>query len=224
MVYQEQVMRIASALAGFTLGEADILRKAMGKKKADVMATQMDKFLSGCGRAGIPEKKARKIWDHMEQFAGYGFNKSHSAAYAWLAYQTAYLKANYPAYFMAALLTSERANTDKMVVYIGECREMGIRVLPPDVNQSDIFFTVVGNDIRFGLAAIKNVARGRSRPCCGRARRDRSSRSRFCERVDLRAVNRRVVESFIKSGSLRYPRPAAGRRCSRPSTAPWSPG
>jgi DNA polymerase-3 subunit alpha len=203
MVYQEQVMQIASALAGFTLGEADILRKAMGKKKADVMATQMDKFLAGCAARGIPEKKARKIWDHMEQFAGYGFNKSHSAAYAWLAYQTAYLKANYPAYFMAALLTSERANTDKMVVYIAECREMGISVLPPDVNQSDIFFTVVGNDIRFGLAAIKNVGEGAVEAIL-RARRDRPFRSLFdfCERVDLRAVNRRVVESFIKSGSF----------------------
>ncbi len=143
MVYQEQVMQIASALAGFTLGEADLLRKAMGKKKAEVMAAQMDQFLKGCAGRGVAERKARKIWDAMEQFAGYGFNKSHSAAYAWLAYQTAYLKANYPAYFMAALLTSERANTDKMVQYVGECREMGIRVLPPDVNQSEMFFTVV---------------------------------------------------------------------------------
>ena len=143
MVYQEQVMQIASALAGFTLGEADILRKAMGKKKVDVMAAQMDQFLKGCAERGVNEKRARKIWDLMEQFAGYGFNKSHSAAYAWLAYQTAYLKANQPAYFLAALLTSERANTDKMVQYIGECREMGLRVLPPDVNQSELFFTVV---------------------------------------------------------------------------------
>ena len=139
MVYQEQVMQIASALAGFTLGEADLLRKAMGKKKVEVMAAQMDKFLKGCAGRGVAEKKARKIWDAMEQFAGYGFNKSHSAAYAWLAYQTAYLKANYPAYFMAALLTSERANTDKMVQYIGECREMGLRVLPPDVNESEMY-------------------------------------------------------------------------------------
>ena len=115
----------------------------MGKKKAEVMAAQMDQFLKGCASRGVAEKKARKIWDLMEQFAGYGFNKSHSAAYAWLAYQTAYLKANFPAYFLAALLTSERANTDKMVQYIGECREMGIRVLPPDVNCSDMFFTVV---------------------------------------------------------------------------------
>ena len=203
MVYQEQVMQIASALAGFTMGEADILRKAMGKKKADVMATQMDKFLKGCAARGIPDKRARKIWDHMEQFAGYGFNKSHSAAYAWLAYQTAYLKANYPAYFMAALLTSERANTEKMVVYIAECREMGISVLPPDVNQSDIYFTVVGDHVRFGLAAIKNVGEGAVEAIL-RARRDGPFRSlfEFCERVDLRAVNRRVVESFIKSGSF----------------------
>src|SRR5688500_6482369 len=167
MVYQEQVMQIASALAGYTLGEADILRKAMGKKKADVMATQKDKFLKGCAERGVNEKKANKIWDHMEQFAGYGFNKSHSAAYAWLAYQTAYLKANHPAFFMAALLTSERANTDRMVSYIGECRAMGIEVLPPDVNESDIYFGVVERGgaasrpaIRFGLAAIKNVGEG----------------------------------------------------------------
>jgi DNA polymerase-3 subunit alpha len=210
MVYQEQVMQIASALAGFTLGEADILRKAMGKKKADVMATQKQKFLEGCKSRAIPEKKAVRIWDHMEQFAGYGFNKSHSAAYAWLAYQTAYLKANYPAYFMAALLTSERANTEKMVQYIGECREMGIRVLPPDVNQSDIFFTVVngdgagGGDIRFGLAAIKNVGEGavvatlKAREQAGPF----DSLLDFCERVDGRAVNRRVIESFVKSGSF----------------------
>jgi DNA polymerase-3 subunit alpha len=204
MVYQEQVMQIASALAGFALGEADILRKAMGKKNAEVMATQKQKFLEGCKARGVPEKKAGRIWDHMEQFAGYGFNKSHSAAYAWLAYQTAYLKANHPAFFMAALLTSERANTDKMVSYIGECREMGINVLPPDVNQSDIFFTVVeGQHLRFGLAAIKNVGEGAVEAVL-RARTDGPFRSLFdfCERVDLRAVNRRVVESFIKSGSF----------------------
>ncbi|HYN02878.1 MAG TPA: DNA polymerase III subunit alpha [Vicinamibacteria bacterium] len=259
MVYQEQVMQIASALAGFTLGEADILRKAMGKKKAEVMATQMDQFLKGCAGRGVTEKKARRIWDAMEQFAGYGFNKSHSAAYAWLAYQTAYLKANYPAYFVAALLTSERANTDKMVHYIGECREMGIRVLPPDVNESDIFFSVVsgpretrveldgepagglpvglpegprgggateeegpatnqvpahpgatdgargaGEDIRFGLAAIKNVGEGAVEAVLAVRKEGGPFRSLFdlCDRVDLRAVNRRVVESFVKSGSF----------------------
>ena len=204
MVYQEQVMQIASALAGYTLGEADILRKAMGKKKADVMATQKGKFLKGCADRSVNEKKATKIWDYMEQFAGYGFNKSHSAAYAWLAYQTAFLKANYPAYFMAALLTSERANTDKMVQYIGECRAMDIQVLPPDCNQSDMFFTVVGKDIRFGLAAIKNVGEGAVEAILA-ARASAGpfeSMFEFCERVDLRAVNRRVVESFIKSGSF----------------------
>ena len=197
-------MQMASALAGFTLGEADILRKAMGKKKADVMATQMEKFLQGCARNGVPVKTAKKIWDHTEQFAGYGFNKSHSAAYAWLAYQTAYFKANHPAFFMAALLTSERANTDKMVLYIGECREMGIRVLPPDVNQSDMFFTVVGDSIRFGLAAIKNVGEGAVEVVLAARRQGGPFASLFdlCERVDLRAVNRRVVESFIKSGSF----------------------
>jgi DNA polymerase-3 subunit alpha len=204
MVYQEQVMQIASALAGFTLGEADIVRKAMGKKKADVMATQMEKFLQGGARRGVPARTAKRIWDHMEQFAGYGFNKSHSAAYAWLAYQTAYFKANYPAFFMAALLTSERANTDKMVQYIGECRDMGIRVLPPDVNDSDMFFTVVGDSIRFGLAAIKNVGEGAVEAVLAARRQGGrfASLFDFCERVDLRAVNRRVVESFIKSGSF----------------------
>jgi len=204
MVYQEQVMQIASALAGFTLGEADILRKAMGKKKADVMATQMEKFLQGGTQRGVPARTAKKIWDHMEQFAGYGFNKSHSAAYAWLAYQTAYFKANYPAFFMAALLTSERANTDKMVQYIGECREMGIRVLPPDVNDSEMFFTVVGDSIRFGLAAIKNVGEGAVEAVLTARRQGGpfASLFDFSERVDLRAVNRRVVESFIKSGSF----------------------
>jgi DNA polymerase III subunit alpha len=202
MVYQEQVMQIASALAGFTLGEADILRKAMGKKKAEVMATQKDQFLKGAAARNVPEKKAIKTWDHMEQFAGYGFNKSHSAAYAWLAYQTAYLKANYPPYFMAALLTSERATTEKMVTYIGECREMGIKVLPPEVNQSDMFFTVVDQDIRFGLAAIKNVGEGAVEAVL-KARREGGpfkSLYDFCERADMRAVNRRVVESFVKSG------------------------
>jgi DNA polymerase-3 subunit alpha len=235
MVYQEQVMQIASALAGFTLGEADLLRKAMGKKKAEVMAAQMEKFLKGCATRGVAERKARKIWDAMEQFAGYGFNKSHSAAYAWLAYQTAYLKANFPAYFVAALLTSERANTDKIVQYIGEARDMGIRVLPPDVNQSDMFFTVVprdssepgpegsaviadpsspgangaprddaSDDIRFGLSAIKNVGEGAVEATLAARGEGGPFRSLpdFCDRVDLRAVNRRVVESFLKSGSF----------------------
>ena len=137
-------MQIASALAGFTLGRSRHPAQGDGEEEGRRHGHPEGPVPEGLrGARGVPEKKAAKIWDHMEQFAGYGFNKSHSAAYAWLAYQTGYLKANYPAYFMAALLTSERANTDKMVQYIGECREMGIRVLPPDVNQSDMFFTVV---------------------------------------------------------------------------------
>ena len=233
MVYQEQVMQIASALAGFTLGEADLLRKAMGKKKVEVMAAQVEKFVSGCRARNVAEKKARKIWTLMEQFAGYGFNKSHSAAYAWLAYQTAFLKTNHPARFMAALLTSERANTDKIVQYIGECREMGIEVVPPDVNESEKFFTVVTKGagpgslgeaergaegeassgerrevrcdrIRFGLAAIKNVGEGAVEAMLVARAEGGAFRSifDFCSRVDLRAVNRRVLESLVKSGSF----------------------
>jgi DNA polymerase III subunit alpha len=217
MVYQEQVMQIASSLAGFSMGEADLLRKAMGKKQAEVMAAQMETFVKGCAARKVPEKKARRIWDQMEQFAGYGFNKSHSAAYAWLAYQTAYLKANYPAFFMAALLTSERATTDKMVEYIGECREMGLQLLPPDVNASDLYFSVVPApgaaegeasgervwQLRFGLSALKNVGEGAVEAVLrARAEGPFSSLADFCERVDLRAVNRRVIESLIKSGSF----------------------
>jgi len=204
IVYQEQVMQIASRLAGFTLGEADLLRKAMGKKKADVMQAQREKFLVGAKKNGVRDKKAQKIFDLMEHFGGYGFNRSHSAAYALLAYQTAYLKANYPVFFMAALLTSERDNTDKVVQYIRAAKSMGITVLPPDVNESELDFTVVGASIRFGLAAIKNVgesairsildARGRIGPI--RALAD------LCEEVDLRLVNKRVLESLVKSGAL----------------------
>ena len=136
IVYQEQVMQIANRLAGYSLGEADILRRAMGKKKAEEMAAQRDRFIKGAQRRAFPQKKVEKIFDLMEQFAGYGFNKSHSAAYAYLAYVTAYLKAHYPLEFMAALLTSETGNTAKVVKYINECRDMGITVLPPDVNSS----------------------------------------------------------------------------------------
>ncbi|HEX7629843.1 MAG TPA: DNA polymerase III subunit alpha, partial [Candidatus Methylomirabilis sp.] len=157
MVYQEQVMRIASDLGGFSLGEADILRRAMGKKSAELMAEQRKKFVDGAIKRGIAEKKADKIFSLMEQFAGYGFNKSHAAAYAIIAYQTAYLKANYPVEFMAALLTSETNDTDKIVKYIEECRTMGIEVLPPDVNESSSDFTVVEGKVRFGLVAVKNV-------------------------------------------------------------------
>jgi DNA polymerase-3 subunit alpha len=204
MVYQEQVMRIASDLAGFSMGEADILRRAMGKKNPELMAEQRKKFVDGAAAHGVPEKKAERIFGFMEQFAGYGFNKSHSAAYALIAYQTAYLKANYPVEFMAALLTSEMADTDKIVKYIDECRAMGIQVLPPDVNESTNDFGVVGDKIRFGLVAVKNVGETAIHSIL-EARRDQG-RFRdlfdFCQRVDLRLVNKRVIESLIKCGAF----------------------
>src|SRR4029077_4597104 len=142
IAYQEQVMRISNVLAGFTLGEADILRKAMGKKNPEVMAKQRGKFLAGAKKNSVNEKKAAHIFDLMEHFAGYGFNKSHSTTYAYLAYQTADLKANYPWHFVAALLTIEAQNTDKLALYLGECRDRGIPVLPPDINESHLRFTV----------------------------------------------------------------------------------
>src|SRR5262249_39444190 len=157
MVYQEQVMRLAADLAGLTLGEADTLRKAMGKKDRELMAQQREKFIVGCKANKIDGKKAERIWDLIEKFAGYGFNKSHAACYAMVAYQTAYLKANFPVEFMAALLTSEMDKTDKIVLYMEECRAMGLRVEAPDVNRSRAAFTVTGDVIHFGLGAIKNV-------------------------------------------------------------------
>ena len=204
IVYQEQVMQIASKLAGFTLGEADILRRAMGKKKADVMQAQREKFMKGALENEIPEKKAEKIFDLMEHFAGYGFNRSHSAAYALLAYQEAYLKANYPVFFMAALLTSEKANTDKVVQYLKAAKDMGIEVLPPDINESDLDFTVIGNQIRFGLGAVKNVGESAIESMLGARAAAGAFRTLadLCEHVDLRLVNKRVLEALVKSGSL----------------------
>src|SRR6202166_3999268 len=161
IAYQEQVMRISNVLAGFTLGEADILRKAMGKKNPEVMATQRDRFIGGAKARGISEKKATHVFELMEHFAGYGFNKSHATAYAFLAYQTAYLKANYPWHFAAALLTIESQNTDKLALYLGECRDRQIPVLPPDINESQLRFIVEpGKGVRFGLTAVKNVGEG----------------------------------------------------------------
>jgi DNA polymerase-3 subunit alpha len=204
MVYQEQVMRLAADLAGFSLGEADTLRKAMGKKDRELMATQREKFISGCKANTIDARKAERIWDLIEKFAGYGFNKSHAACYGVVAYQTAYLKANYPTEFMAALLTSEMDKTDKIVQYVEETRAMGLRVEPPDVNVSRAQFTVAGEAIHFGLAAIKNVGATaiesivRAREAGGRF----ATLDDFCARVDLRLVNRRVVECLIKAGAF----------------------
>jgi DNA polymerase-3 subunit alpha len=161
IAYQEQVMRIAQVLAGFTLGQADVLRKAMGKKNPQVMATQHERFIAGAQEQGIAAKKAAKIFELIEYFAGYGFNKSHSTAYALLAYQTGYLKANYPWHFAAALLTIESQNSDKLAVYLNESRDRGIPVLPPDVNESELTFSVEhGKGVRFGLSAIKGLGEG----------------------------------------------------------------
>jgi DNA polymerase-3 subunit alpha len=205
IVYQEQVMQVANRLAGYSLGEADLLRRAMGKKNAEEMAKQRERFVQGATQRGFPPKKIERIFDLMAQFAGYGFNKSHSAAYALLAYHTAYLKTHYPIEFMAALLTSITGDTDSVVKYINECREMGIAVEPPDINISDANFTPHEQAIRFGLAAVKNVG-GNAIETIVAARRKlgRTFRSlyEFCEEVDLRLLNKRVLESLIKSGAM----------------------
>jgi DNA polymerase-3 subunit alpha len=204
IVYQEQVMQIANRLAGYSLGEADLLRRAMGKKIAAEMAAQRERFVTGAVQRGYPPKKVEKIFDLMAQFAGYGFNKSHSAAYALLAYQTAYLKTRYPVEFMAALLTSVTGNTDDVVKYINECREMGIAVEPPDINVSDANFTPHGPAIRFGLAAVKNVGHNAIESIVAARKELERFKSiyEFCEKVDLRLLNKRVMESLIKSGAM----------------------
>jgi DNA polymerase-3 subunit alpha len=204
IVYQEQVMAIANKVAGFTLGQADLLRRAMGKKKPEEMEKQKALFIQGARKNHLPEKKAEKLFDLMAYFAGYGFNKSHSAAYALVTYQTAYLKAHYPTEFMAALLTSEMGNSDKMVGYFAECRDLGIKVLPPDLNESQKDFAVVEGGIRFGLAAIKNVGEGAVESII--AIRNETGRFHsffdFCRRIDLRRVNKRVLEGLIKVGTF----------------------
>ncbi len=205
IVYQEQVMRIANVLASYSLGEADLLRRAMGKKNAEAMAEQRDRFMSGAAALGHPKGPVGEIFDQMAKFSGYGFNKSHSAAYALVAYHTAYLKTHYPVEFMAALLTSETSKPENVVKYIGECREMGIPVEPPDVQVSGAQFTPHGDAIRFGLAAVKNVG-GNAIESIIKARDEAGGRFKsfweFCERVDLRVMNSRVIESLIKAGAL----------------------
>jgi DNA polymerase-3 subunit alpha len=202
-VYQEQVMQAANILAGYSLGEADLLRRAMGKKKPEEMAKQRARFMQGAAEKQLPVKKVEKVFELMEQFAGYGFNKSHSAAYAYLAYITAYLKAHYGLEFMSALLTSETGNTAKVVKYINECRDMGIRVLPPDVNKSDKNFTPDGDGIRFGLCAIRNVGEAAVESIiAARENGPFHSLLDLCERVDLGSLNRRMIESLIKAGAM----------------------
>ncbi|MFW6264680.1 MAG: DNA polymerase III subunit alpha [Bacillota bacterium] len=204
ILYQEQVMEIASKLGGYTMGEADLLRRGMGKKKKDLMASERKRFLNGCKNKGIEEDVANQIFDQMEYFAGYGFNKSHSAAYAMLAYQTAYLKVKYPAEFMAALLSTVMGNQSKVAQYIRECKELGIKLLAPDINKSNYEFTVTAdNQIHYGLKAIKNVGESAIESII-KSRENEPYRSLedFLKRVDLRRVNIQVTESLIKAGSF----------------------
>ncbi len=203
MVYQEQVMEIARVLAGFTPGDADVLRKAMGKKVPEVMLEQRTRFLDGAKEKKLNKQKAERIFDLMEHFAGYGFNKSHSAAYALISFQTAYLKANYTAEFMTALLSSNMGDSDKVMKYIGECRDNGLQVLPPDINESSIDFSVKGQTIRFGLAAVKNVGVAAIESILeARKVGPFVSFHDMLVRVDSRKANKKVIESLIKCGAF----------------------
>jgi DNA polymerase-3 subunit alpha len=216
IVYQEQVMQIASVLANYTLGEADLLRRAMGKKKPEEMAQQNDRFLQGAKENQIPHKDALRMFELMAKFAEYGFNKSHSAAYALISYQTAFVKTHYPHAFMASLLNSERENTDKIFTYMHDCRAHNIQILPPDVNESDRKFTITthtnpsdpseNRQIRFGLSAVKNVGEGAVDAILESRNKDGPFKNfvDFCTRVDLRRVNRRVIESFIMCGAFDF--------------------
>ena len=204
IVYQEQVMQIAQAVGGFSLGDADLLRKAMGKKDKAIMEQQREKFVAGAMANGFPKQKAAEIFDFIEPFARYGFPKAHAVTYALIAYQTAWLKVHHPLHFMAALMTSEMDRTEQVVKFINETAQMGIEILPPDINQSNYSFTVVSRNIRFGLGAVKGVGQSaiesilEARRQLGRF----TSLHQFCESVDLRACNKKVIEALIKSGSF----------------------
>ncbi len=204
IVYQEQVMKIAQEVAGFSLAKADLLRRAMGKKKAALMAEMRIEFIKGAKENQISEKIAGQIFDLMDKFAKYGFNKSHAVCYSIVAYQTAYLKAHYPAEFMAATMSSEMGSTDRIVFFMEECRRMGIDVLPPDVNESIAKFAVVDGKIRFGLGAIKNVGLGAIEAIVAEREKNGkfSTLFEFCERIDLRSVNKKVLESLVQAGAL----------------------
>jgi len=203
ILYQEQVMKIANKLANFSMAQADILRMAMGKKKIAEMEKLKDAFIRGAKANRIPEKKAIKLFNDMAHFAEYGFNKSHSAAYALIAYRTAYLKAHYPALFMAAVLSSDMDNTAKIATYINECKEMGIEILPPDINESEREFKVIGNSIRFGLEAVKGVGSSAIEAIIeARNNMNFSSFIDLCSRVDSKRANKKVIEALIKAGAM----------------------
>jgi DNA polymerase-3 subunit alpha len=204
MVYQEQIMKIGRDMAGFTLGQTDVLRRAMGKKKIKVIEEQRGAFVEGAVAKGIPAEIANSVFEQMIPFSGYCFNQSHTTAYAMITYQTAYLKAHYPLEFMAASMTNERDDSTELVKYIKECKDLGIHVLPPDINESYVEFTTQGNSIRFGLGAVKNVGESAIESIV--AARDEKGPFQsifdFCERVDLRTVNRKCIESLIKCGAF----------------------
>ncbi|MGD2081093.1 MAG: DNA polymerase III subunit alpha, partial [Nitrospirota bacterium] len=222
ILYQEQVMSIANALAGFSMGQADVLRKAMGKKKVEEMERQKADFIEGAVKNGIDRKKAKSIFDLMAKFAEYGFNKSHSAAYAFIAYQTAYLKAHYPVHFMAATLSSDIDNTDKIVKSIRECRTMGIEILPPHINLCGKEFTVAGSAIRFGLCAVKGVgASAIDSILQAREQAPFSSFEDFMDRVETRRVNKKVMDCLVKAGAFDNLDPEKGQRHTLPSLARW---
>ena len=211
MIYQEQVMAAARVLGGYTLGQADLLRRAMGKKDVEKMAKERKNFVEGCKKTnGIDDKKANEIFDLLEKFAGYGFNKSHSAAYGWITYQTAYLKANYTVEFMAALLSNEVNNTDKISIFVGECKRLGIEILPPDVNRSSLKFSPEISQekrgIRFGLAAIKNVGEAAMEAAIAEraSKGPFTSLEDFCRRLDSRKINKKVIESLVKCGAFDF--------------------
>jgi len=205
ILYQEQVMQIAQVLSGYTLGGADLLRRAMGKKKPEEMAKQRDVFVKGAAERGVNPKLAADIFDLIEKFAGYGFNRSHSAAYALIAYQTAWLKAHYPAAFMAAVLSSDMDKTDKVVTMMAECRDMKLKILPPDINHCEYHFVSVDNEtILYGLGAIKGLGEAAIDAILQERNREGPYKDLFdfCQRIDMRKVNRRVLESLIKAGAL----------------------
>ena len=204
IVYQEQVMAIAQKLAGYSLGQADLLRRAMGKKKKSELDKQFENFSAGMTERGYSMAAVKTLWDILLPFSDYAFNKAHSAAYGLVSYWTAYLKANYPAEYMAALLTSTKDDKDKSAIYLNECRRMGIKVLPPDVNESDANFTPVGTDIRFGLNAIRNVG-GNVVESVVTARREKgryTDFNDFLSKVDTIVCNKRVIESLVKAGAF----------------------